>query len=192
VRLMLDGTAARGRSDSRSGAASHERGQRESRPRHNPPRRRPTCAFQSDRLRCNGDLDHGYRCQAIAKAETVRGNAARPGRSVPAVPRQDAGTGRAGGAAAPRPERSRSTRLRDARIRSRKRKWPGRGSSSRHVERGAWFEFVRLPPGCCGTSGAARPRRRVEFVMWEPEGGERGPGGRLHPASGSSGDFTCA
>ena len=38
--------------------------------------------------------------QAIAKAETVRGNAARLGRSAHAVPRQDTGTGRAGGAAA--------------------------------------------------------------------------------------------
>jgi len=38
-------------------------------------------------------------CQAIAKAEIVRGNAGRLGRSVHAVPGQDAGTGQDGLAA---------------------------------------------------------------------------------------------
>ena len=45
--------------------------------------------------------------QAIAKAETVSGNAARAGSERPPVPMQDAGTGPAGGAAAPRPSRQR-------------------------------------------------------------------------------------
>jgi hypothetical protein len=45
-----------------------------------------------------------------------RGNAARLGRSVHAVPRQDAGTGRAGGAAAPRPRRDRGADRRRTRF----------------------------------------------------------------------------
>jgi hypothetical protein len=79
-----------------------------------------------------------------AKAEGMRGNAARAGQSAHAAATQAAGTGRAGGADAPRPERARGTML------AQTRGCPGRCRSLRRTS----------PALAAPSASEQRPRRR--------------------------------
>src|SRR3954447_13158280 len=114
---------------------------------------------------------------AIAKAETVRGNPARLGRSVHAVPRQGAGTGRAGGAAAPRPQRASlappAETLLSWEIETLTGVWRGSGSRSSPLVdafvvsmcstlgRPGWLVAVSMPPRERPTPGNIYPARKA-------------------------------